>query len=157
MARVLIVVLTLLLFVLLAHILYTVVQEFAALRKRSASRLAGQEGSMAALEEVGARSWREGLEMARAALDAGDLYQALWIVHRCLLSVLDARDLVRFARWKTNGDYLRECRAADPGCGVLPRATRAYESVVYAHDEIGTREASDLIDEVEAVATGGAR
>lgn len=156
LARVLIVVLTLLLVALLSHILYTVVQEFAALRRRAGAVVAGAR-SMAPLEEVGARNWKEAVALARAALDAGDLYRALWITHRCLLSLLDARDLVRFARWKTNGDYLGECRAGDPSCDVLGHATRAYESVVYAHDPISPDEAADLLDRVEDFAVKGAR
>lgn len=156
LARVLIVVLTVVLVALLVHIFYTVVHEFAALRRRAGEVVAGAR-SMAPLEEVGARNWKEALAMARAALDEGDLYRALWITHRCLLSLLDARDLVRFARWKTNGDYLGECRAGDPTCDVLGRATRAYESVVYAHEEISPDEAADLLDRVESLATHGSR
>lgn len=157
LARVLIVVLTLVLIALVSHILYTVVNEFAMLRRRPGGGVTPSDGPMAPLAEVGARNWKEALAMARAALDAGDRYRALWIAHRCLLSLLDTRDLIRFARWKTNGDYLRECREGHADCGVLGRATRAYESVVYAHDELSPEEAARLLDLVEAFAVGDLR
>jgi hypothetical protein len=152
-ARVLALVLTLVVLLLVAHIAYTLFREFSMLRERVRSGGQGA-GSHAALEEVGARDWPDALRMAREALEAGNLYRALWITHRCLLSVLDARGLVRFTRWKTNGDYLRECPEAAPASGILRRSTEAYERVVYAHGGIRPEDAEEILDRIEALTAG---
>jgi hypothetical protein len=157
LARVLALVLTLVVLALFTHIVYTFVREFAMIRKRAEAGSSGSAGATAALGEVGARNWQEAIGMARAALDAGDAYRALWIIHRCLLSVLDARGLVRFTRWKTNADYLRECPGDAPAAGLLDEATRAYERVVYAHQGIGSPQATDLLDRVASLAGGASR
>lgn len=156
-ARALAVALTVVVLALFGHIVYTLSREFAMIRERGASGRFGASGATTALGEVGARDWQEAIRMARAALEGGDAYRALWIIHRCLLSVLDGRGLVRFTRWKTNGDYLRECRGEAPAAGLLQEATEAYESVVYAHEGIGRGQAFDLLERVASLAQGAPR
>src|SRR6266516_2946928 len=118
--KILVVILTVILAVLLIHIVYTVVREFASLRE--SSRDESGRRSLGALEGV-AENWSEAFRLAKAALDAGDMYRALWITHRILLSALDRMDRVKFARWKTNTDYLRECRGGDAASETLVQVT----------------------------------
>jgi hypothetical protein len=151
LARIVVILLTGVLIVLLAHIAYTVVQEFASYR-REPSSVGPRGSSMAALEEVGAESWVEAFDMARTAVSEGNVYRALWITHRILLSVLDRMDHIRFARWKTNSDYLIECKTGGSVPGTLAEVTTAYEQVIYAHRELGREEAARLLDRVEALA-----
>src|SRR2546426_264937 len=114
-AKVLVVVLAIILVALLVHLAYTAVREFVSLRKPANHR---RGGPLPALDGV-AENWGEAFHLARAALEAGNLYRAIWITHRILLSALDRMDRVKFARWKTNTDYLRECREADAASETL--------------------------------------
>ena len=98
-----------------------------------------------------ASNWADAFQQAKAALEAGDLYRALWITHRVLLSALDQMDLLRFARWKTNRDYLRECRANHAASVTLADVSDAYERVVYAHNDINRDQAAHLLTRVEAL------
>jgi hypothetical protein len=82
-----------------------------------------QGSSLPALEGV-ADNWNDAFALARQALHAGDLYRTMWITHRILLSVLDLREVVRFARWKTNSDYIRECKSNDTAAATLRNITR---------------------------------
>jgi hypothetical protein len=84
-------------------------------------------------------------------LEAGDIYRALWITHRVLLSAMDRMELLRFARWKTNRDYLRECRTDHLASKTLADVSDAYERVVYAHHGIHRDQATSLMNRVEAV------
>jgi len=152
--KVLVVTLTIILAVLVIHIVYTVVREFASLRESSADERSRR--SLGALEGV-AENWTEAFRLAKAALDAGDLYRALWITHRILLSALDRMDRVKFARWKTNTDYIRECRGGDAASETLAEVTAAYEKVVYAHHEFDRDQAARFVAKVEALAGEAAR
>ena len=60
-------------------------------------------------------------------------------------------DLLRFARWKTNRDYLRECRADHAASKTLQEVSEAYERVVYAHGQINREEAAGLLNRAEAL------
>ena len=150
-ARILIIVLGIILIALLAHVAYTVISEFIALRKSNAS-LDIRYPHLPALEGV-ADNWNDAFALARAALQAGDLYRALWITHRVLLSVLDIRKAVRFTRWKTNSDYLRECQAGDAAADTLREISDAYERVVYAHGDFDGEQAARLVERVETFAS----
>jgi hypothetical protein len=150
-ARILIIVLGLILFALLAHIGYTVISEFLALRRHNAS-LDIRFQNLPALEGVAA-NWDDAIVLARTAIQSGDLYRALWITHRILLSVLDIRKVVRFTRWKTNSDYVRECQATDSAADTLREITDAYERVVYAHGDFDRERALHLVERVEAFAS----
>jgi hypothetical protein len=149
-AKTLIYVLGLIMAGLLAHMGYTVIGEFLSLRKQNDTP-DSRTGAMGALEGV-ADNWSEAFVLARTALRSGDLYRALWITHRILLSVLDLRRLVRFTRWKTNSDYIRECRSSDPAAATLREITDAYERVVYARGDFDHDQAARLVERVEAMA-----
>lgn len=154
-ARILVIVLGVILFALLAHIGYTVISEFLSLRKRSAE-VERRYHTLPALEGV-SDNWNDAFALARTALEGGDLYRAMWITHRILLSALDLRDLLKFARWKTNSDYLRECRANAstatelPEMTVLRELTGAYDRVIYAHADFDREQATSLVARVEAL------
>lgn len=90
-------------------------------------------------------TFREGMDLALAALQQGDLRQALWIGHRLLLVRLDERGAIRFADAKTNGDYLREC----PENGLLDELTDLYEQVVYGHRPASSDRVSALLAAVD--------
>jgi len=149
-AKTLIYILGALLLVLVAHIAYTVIREFLSLRQRNTN--ADFKGSsLPALEGV-ADNWDDAFALARQALNAGDLYRTMWITHRILLSVLDLREVVRFARWKTNSDYIRECKSNDTAAATLRNITEAYERVVYAHGDFDRDEAARMVAQVELFA-----
>jgi hypothetical protein len=150
-ARILIIVLGIILIALLAHIGYTVIGEFIALRKRNTS-LDVRYHNLPALEGV-ADNWNDAFALAKTALQSGDLYRAMWITHRILLSVLDIRKVVRFTRWKTNSDYIRECKSGDSAADTLREITEAYERVVYAHGDFDKEQAARLVARVEAFAS----
>ena len=150
-ARILIIVLGTILVALLAHIAYTVISEFMALRKGNASPDVRYH-NLPALEGV-ADNWNDAFALARRALQSGDLYRAMWITHRILLSVLDIRKTVRFTQWKTNSDYVRECQSGDAAADTLREITDAYERVVYAHGDFDKEQAARLVERVEAFAS----
>ena len=149
LSRILMYGLTAILVLLVGHIVYTVVREFISLRKTDGRP--GFRQPLRALEGV-AKNWSEAFELAKTALDAGDLYRALWITHRILLSVLDGMGRIKFVRWKTNSDYLRECADAGDIGGTLSELTGAYERVVYAHTEFDRQQAVKLLAQVETLA-----
>jgi uncharacterized protein DUF4129 len=155
MARVLIVILSVILALLVAHIAYTVIREFTSMR-REGSGLKTRPRPLQALEGI-ASNWADAFQLAKAALDAGDLYRALWITHRVLLSALDRMDVLRFARWKTNRDYLEECREDHSASKTLADVSDAYERVVYAHNEINRDQAANLLSRVETVVQEASR
>jgi hypothetical protein len=151
LAKMLIILLSIVLALLLIHIVYTVVREFVSLRKDENG--GSRRRSLRALEGV-AENWNDAFHLARAALDAGDLYRAMWVTHRILLSVLDRMGRIKFVRWKTNTDYLRECNDTGAPATVLSEVTAAYEQVVYAHSELDRQRAVKLLAEVESLAAG---
>jgi hypothetical protein len=152
--KALIVSLVAILIALVAHIIYTMVREFTSLRRPPDSARAARPAR--ALDGI-AENWTDALRLARAALDSGDLYRAVWITHRILLSALDRRDRLKFARWKTNTDYLRECRGEDSASKTLGEITAAYERIVYAHGDFDRAQAARLMADVEAIASEAAR
>src|SRR5438067_136695 len=78
LSRKVIIVLAILLVLMLGQVIYTVAREFASLRKTG--RAGPRSQPLAALEGV-AENWRDAFQLARAALNAGDLYRAIWITH----------------------------------------------------------------------------
>jgi hypothetical protein len=147
LARVLVIVLLVLTAILVIHIIYTMAREFVSLRKPAR---AGSSGPLRALEGI-AENWHDAFKLAKTALDAGDLYRALWITHRVLLSVLDRMGEIKFVRWKTNTDYLRECRDTGSIRAMLSEVTTAYERVIYAHTDFDRGQALKLLAQVEAL------
>ena len=148
--KLLIVVLTIILIALLAHIGYLIVRENRNLKTEDPGSRAGTS-SIEALAEI-APSWNQAVPLAREALEAGNLHRALWIAHRILLSTLDRMELVAFKRWKTNTDYLTECHDTGTAGGLLSDLTLAYERVIYAHDAFERERAARLLARVEALA-----
>ena len=135
---------------ILVYIAYVIGREPGSLRLALTGSRAGNS-SRKALDEI-APSWNEAVALARDALEAGDLRRALWIAHRVLLSTLDGMDLLVFKRWKTNTDYLDECRDAGAVGGLLAELTVAYDRVIYAHEELDRDTASQLLGRVESLA-----
>ena len=148
LAKVLVVVLLILTAVLVIHIIYTIAREFVTLRKPA--RAGRSSGPLRALEGI-AENWNDAIQLAKGALEAGDLYKALWITHRVLLSVLDRTGDIKFVRWKTNTDYLRECRDTGSIKTTLSEVTAAYERVIYAHTNFDRSQALQLLARVEAL------
>jgi hypothetical protein len=144
-----IIALSIVLLALIAHIVYTVVSEFATVRRRDV--LARRAKPLRALEGI-AENWNEAFTLARAALEAGDSYKGIWITHRVLLSVLDRMNRIKFVRWKTNTDYLRECGDSDDSGATLFELTSAYDRVVYAHGPFDRVRAVQLLAKVEDLA-----
>jgi hypothetical protein len=140
--------------VLVVHIVYTVVKEFVSLR--TPGRAGPSRQVPQALEGVG-QDCSDALQLARTALESGDLYRALWIAHRALLAVLDQVGRIKFNQWKTNSDYLRECRDGDVEARTLRELTAAYERVIYAHTEFDRVETVKLLARVEALAAEAGR
>ncbi len=149
-ARLLIIALSVVLVLLLAHLGYTVAREFTSLG-RPGEPQRERASSLAPLAEI-RTGWKDAVRLAREALERGDLHRALWITHRILLSALDKADVLEFRKWKTNGDYVRECRDRSHAEELLVPLTTAYETVVYAHREFDRGKASVLLDRVEALA-----
>jgi hypothetical protein len=147
-AWVCIIVLTLVLVALLAHLLYLAFTDLLPPGHRFASRRP-PTASWVILGGAPA-SWPEALARARAALAAGDRRLAVWISHRVLLGLLDERGLVRLAAGKTNSDYLRECAASHPSHDTLTRLTDLYERVVYGHYPAAPEAAETMLAQVEA-------
>ena len=83
-----------------------------------------------------AGSFDEAVAMVRAALAKDDRHRAVWILHRLLLGVMDRKGALSFSGWKTNKDYLRECRRDHPDYPLLSELTLAYDHIVYAHREM---------------------
>ena len=149
LARVVMIGLSIVLAMLLAHIAYTIVREFTSMRDDSV-REASHSRPLQALEGI-ASNWADAFQLAKSALEGGDIYRTLWIMHRVLLSAMDRLELLRFARWKTNRDYLRECRTDHSAAKTLADLTDAYERVVYAHHGIHRDQAAGLLNRVEDV------
>lgn len=149
-ARVLIAALSVVLVLLLAHLGYTLAREFASLRTPG-ERDHEPAPALAPLAQVGT-GWKDAIRVARKSVERGDLRGALWITHRVLLAALDKANALEFRKWKTNGDYVRECRDRSHAGTLLVGLTSAYETVVYAHRELDRAKAAELLDRVESLA-----
>lgn len=154
-AKIVIYILSFILALLIAHITYTVIKEFTSMSRENSPQ-ASRPRPLQALEGI-AENWADAFHLARAALESGDLYRALWITHRVLLSALDRMDVLRFARWKTNRDYLHECRADHSAARTLADVSDAYERVVYAHGDIRSDQAASLLSRVEVIVQEASR
>ena len=95
-----------------------------------------------------ADSWQQGLVKARDALAQGNPRLAVWIAHRVLLGLLDENGSIRFARGKTNTDYLRECPRAHPWHETLTSLTEVYDRVVYGHRAVSAAVVESLLGNV---------
>ncbi|MGH7844861.1 MAG: DUF4129 domain-containing protein [Candidatus Binatia bacterium] len=147
LARILAIVLVLVSLALLVHILYLALGDLLPFGRRKAAiatRLSQWE-----ILEGAARNWREALEIARRMLDEGNTRRAIWIAHRVMLGLLDERGRIRFAGWKTNSHYLRECAKDAPGYATFAELTEVYEQAVYAHRVTAPSAVESLVRRVD--------
>ena len=131
---------------LVTHIVYTAFGDSFGGAK-SKSMYASNDRSAEVLEGK-ASSWREGLEKARLAVEAGQLHEAIWIGHRVLLGLLDELGCIHFQGFKTNSAYLHELGHQHAWYDVLQRFTHTYENTVYGSEPGETRNIQRLLGEV---------
>lgn len=146
-ARVLFAVALILLLVCLAHVLYLALADVLPFRRGNEHR-AGQRARWKILEGAAA-NWREAIQAARAALTQGDVRRAIWIAHRVLLGLLHEQGAVKFAGWKTNSHYLRECARTHPWHATFAEITALYEQAVYASRQVSADTAEALVARVD--------
>ncbi|MEE8587081.1 MAG: hypothetical protein V3T83_19745 [Acidobacteriota bacterium] len=142
------------LLLLVGHMLYTIgkgIPSGRSIRQLGLSRAGAWE-----ILDGKARSWEEALRVARRALAGGDLYQAVWIGHRLLLGLLDQKGALRFLKWKTNSDYLKECSSQADGYRLLRDFSQAYDDVVYAHREASSHGIEELLNQIDEILKGPA-
>lgn len=139
---------------LIVFIVSTFLREFAPGRSLRRSRRLGK--SVTALLGGEIQSWEQAFAAAETALTSGDYYRAVWIGHRLYLALLDFVGVIKFAKWKTNLDYLNECSDDDARCHALREFNTTYENIVYAHrstDSEHVRRFLDLVAELRCYDT----
>lgn len=142
-ARVLFVVALVILLVCLAHVLYLALADALPFRRKK-EFAAAQRARWEILEGT-ATNWRDALQLARATLKEGNVRRAIWIAHRVLLGLLDEQGAVKFAGWKTNSHYLKECASNHPWHATFAEVTALYEQAVYASRQISADAAEALV------------
>ena len=140
-------VLLIILIALLTHIIYTTFSDSFGGKTMSKSGSIGSR-SMEVLEGK-ARSWQEGFELARGALEAGKYREAIWISHRVLLGLLDELGCIRFQGYKTNTTYLDELEKNHAWHDLLTRFTRIYEQAIYGTGSLAKDELQTLLSELD--------
>ncbi len=148
-ARVLTILAVVLLIGLLAHLLYLALGDLMPWRRTETGR-AARSSSWEILEGA-ASDWREAGELALRLFRQGELRRAVWVSHRVLLGLLDERGAVKFAGWKTNAQYLRECPASHPWYTTFTALTEVYDQTVYAQRTAAAPAIESLISRVEAM------
>ena len=68
-----------------------------------------------------------------------------------MLGLLDERGAIKFAGWKTNSYYLRECAASHPWYTTFAELTSVYERAVYAQQATGAALIEPLVHQVDAM------
>ncbi|MEJ2721537.1 MAG: DUF4129 domain-containing protein [bacterium] len=147
--KILISLLVVILLGLIVFILITILRDFGLVQGPRRPRSLGT--SVAALLDGGSRSWEDAFASAESAFTSGDHYRAVWIGHRLYLALLDFAGVIKFAKWKTNRDYVNECGHDDVRCHTLRDLTATYENIVYAHratDPGRVRQFLDRVDEM---------
>ena len=147
LARVFFIVALLILLVCLGHVLYLALADVLPFRRKKDGP-AAQRARWEILEGA-ASNWREALQVARAMLEEGNARRAIWIAHRVLLGLLDEQGVVKFAGWKTNSHYLRECARSHPWHKTFAEVTEVYEQVVYASRHVSADAAEALVRRVD--------
>jgi hypothetical protein len=107
---------------------------------------AGRPGSDRRVPE-----WGSMVREVRQALQRGNGYLAIWHLHRWFLTWLDAQGFVRFSRWKTNADYVRECAATHAVGATLATLSQTYDQIVYAHRDVPLDTIATLLSQVDHV------
>ena len=131
----------------LAHVLYLALADVLPFRR--GRTIATAQPPRWEIFAGAAKDWREALQLARAMLKEGNPRRAIWIAHRVLLALLDQQGAVRFAGWKTNSHYLRECAPAHPWHATFAEVTELYEQLVYASRPISVDVAEGLVSRVD--------
>ena len=147
MARILFIVAVIVLIVCLIHLLYLAFAD--VIRFGGSKDTKSQLRSPWKILEGAASDWREGLQVARAALAEGNVRRAVWIAHRVLLGLLDEQGAIKFAGWKTNSHYLSECVSSHPWYATLAELTMLYENTVYASRAAPAAAADSLLRRVD--------
>lgn len=131
----------------LAHLLYLALGDLLPF-KRARAAVIKRPSQWEILEGTG-KNWREALDTARRMLHEGNHRRAIWIVHRVLLGMLDEQGAVRFAGWKTNSHYLRECASTHRWYNFFAELTQVYEHAVYAHRPTAASSVETLVLQVD--------
>jgi len=134
---------------LLIHLLYLAFGDLMPW-KRSRSNSPARSSRWEILQGA-ATNWREAAELALRLLQEGNLRRAVWIAHRVMLGLLDERGAIKFAGWKTNSYYLRECAASHPWYGTFAELTSVYERAVYAQQATAAASIEQLVQRVDAM------
>jgi hypothetical protein len=147
LARVLFAIAVLLLIACVVHMLYLALADVLPFGRRRDSA----KPSTAPLEilEGAASNWREALQLARRMLAENNPRRAIWIMHRVLLGLLDQQGAIKFAGWKTNSHYLRECAQGHPWYATFSELTDIYERAVYAKRDAPAETAEILLGRVD--------
>jgi hypothetical protein len=149
LARVLFILAVLALVGCLAHLVYLALGDLLPFRRGKAA--GAQRRSQWEILDGTAKNWREALEVARGMLREGDTRRAIWIIHRVFLAMLDEQGAIRFAGWKTNSHYLRECALTHPWYSTFSELTETYERAVYARRAAMAASVEGLILRVERI------
>ncbi|GAA5505324.1 DUF4129 domain-containing protein [Novipirellula caenicola] len=89
---------------------------------------------------------------AARLMSLGQFDQAVILLFAHQLLLLDRSSLIRLNRGKTNGKYVRECRAADPELGsLLKETTTAFERSYFGRQQITDTEFRDLWNQNETL------
>jgi hypothetical protein len=147
LARILFIVSLLLLLGCVGHILYLAVADALPFWRRRDAAI-GRPARWEILQGAAA-NWREGLDLARAMIREGNARRAIWIAHRVLLGLLDQVGAIRFAGWKTNSHYLRECAQSHPWSATFIELTEIYDQVVYARRNISADVVESLVVRID--------
>ena len=149
LARVLFVAALVILIACLAHLLYLALADLLPFgRKRNAVTV---PAAKIEILEGAAGNWRDALDLARRVLAENNPRQAIWITHRVLLGLLDRQGAIKFAGWKTNSHYLRECGETHPWYNTFSELTRVYDQAVYAHRHASAEQAGQLLRSVDRI------
>lgn len=148
-AKVLMIVLMTVLVVLVIHMIYVTLAELRL--AQTAGAKPGRTPSVVVALEGTANNWQEAIEAVRTALRQGNGYQAIWILHRLFVGVLDEKGHLHFTRWKTNADLLAECAPEISEYPLFEHITAHYERVIYAHTPTPIEEITALLDAVVQV------
>lgn len=151
-ARVLFILAVVVLLACLGHLLYLALADALPFRRKK-DEADGTAARWEILQGV-ATNWPDALRVARDKLTEGDLRRAVWIAHRVLLGLLDQQGAVRFAGWKTNSHYLRECAPAHPWHSTFTELTELYEQAIYASRNVSVDLVETLVSRVEGMCGG---
>jgi Domain of unknown function (DUF4129) len=152
LARVLFILALVIMLACLAHMLYLALADVLPFRRRR--EVAAAKPPRWEILEGAATDWRDALLLARTMLKQGNSRRAIWIAHRVLLALLDQQGAVRFAGWKTNSHYLRECARAHPWHATFAELTALYDHLVYASRDVSIDVAEALVLRVDQLCGG---